>query len=68
MAVTHADLAPRLREPIAALDRRTLRVEEAAEAVIARDAAILRGKALNRPAEIAEQTTSAAEVPFDRGR
>jgi hypothetical protein len=41
-----------LRELIAALDRRVPQVERAGEAVIARDAAALRVRALERIAEI----------------
>jgi hypothetical protein len=46
-------LARELEELIAALDRRVPRVEEAGEAAIARDAAMLRAKAFNRLAELA---------------
>jgi hypothetical protein len=60
------EVARRLRELVAALDRRAPRVGYAAEAAIARDAAALREKALNRLAEIAGQTTSAPDVPLDR--
>jgi hypothetical protein len=63
MAVTLHDVARRLRELIAALDRRAPRVGDVAEAGIARDAADLREKAVNRLAEIADQATSA---PDDR--
>jgi hypothetical protein len=41
-----------LRELIAALDRRTPRVERAGESAIAMDAAALRSKALQRIAEL----------------
>ena len=51
MAVT--ELARELEELIAALDRRVPRVEEAGEADIARDAAALRAKAVDRLKEIA---------------
>jgi hypothetical protein len=50
MAVT--ELARELEELIAALDRRVSRVEEAGEADIARDAAALRAKAVDRLAEL----------------
>jgi hypothetical protein len=60
VAVTPADVAGRLRELIAALDRRAPRAGDAAEAAIARDAAALRAKAEGRLAEIADQTTSLA--------
>lgn len=65
MAITLGEVARRLRELIAALDRRAPRVEEAGEAGIARDAAALRQKAMNRLAEITEQT-SPPENPPDR--
>lgn len=52
MAVTRQLVAHELRELIAALDRRTPRVEHAGEASIARDAAALREKAVKRLAEI----------------
>jgi hypothetical protein len=47
-----------LRELVAALDRRVPHIERAGEAAIARDAAILREKALKRIAtlELDEQT------------
>ena len=66
MAVTLTDVARRLRELIAALDRRAPRVGNVAEATIARDAAVLRAKAVNRLAEIADQTTSAPDDPPGR--
>ena len=66
MAVGLTDVARRLRELIAALDRRAPRVGDVAETGIARDAAVLREKAVNRLAEIADQTTSASDVPTDR--
>jgi hypothetical protein len=66
VAVILSEVARTLRELIAALDARVPRVENAGEAAIARDAAALRDKAVNRLAEIAEQTTSAAGVPPDR--
>jgi hypothetical protein len=65
MAVTSPDLARELEELIAALDRRVPRVEEAGEALIARDAAALRAKAVERLAELVGNTvrppTSAGE-------
>jgi hypothetical protein len=54
MAVT--ELARELEELIAALDRRVPRVQEAGEADIARDAAALRAKAVERLAELARET------------
>jgi hypothetical protein len=46
------EVAQELRELIAALDRRAPRVERAGEADIAREAAALRDKAVQRLAEI----------------
>ena len=57
-----AVLARKLREFIAALDRRTPRPDNPAEAAIARDAAVLRAQAMTRLAEVAAQT---AGVPGD---
>jgi hypothetical protein len=66
MAITLAVLTRRLRELIAALDRRAPRVERPAESAIARDAAVLRARAVNRLAEIADDRTSAPVDPPDR--
>jgi hypothetical protein len=52
MAVAGPNLARELRELIAALDRRVPRVEQAGEASIARDAALLRTKAVKRLVEL----------------
>ena len=57
MAVSLADVARRLRELIGALDRRAPRAEHAGEAAIARDAAVLRERAVSRLAEIADETS-----------
>lgn len=54
MAVT--ELARELEELIAALDRRVPRVNEAGEADIARDAAALRAKAVDRLEELLRDT------------
>ena len=51
------DAASELEELIAALDRRVPRVEQAGEADIARDAAALRAKAVERLAELAPETS-----------
>jgi hypothetical protein len=51
--VNARDLACQLEELIAALDRRVPRVAQAGEAAIARDAAALREKAVNRLAMLA---------------
>jgi hypothetical protein len=63
MAVTVAELIGELNELIAALDRRIPRVEQAGEASIARDAAVLRERALKRLAELAENTSSGVVTP-----
>ena len=66
VAMSLADLARRLRELIAALDRRAPHAERAAEGAIARDSAALREKAVNRLAEITDQATSAPNDPAGR--
>jgi hypothetical protein len=53
LAVSAHELARELEELVAALDRRTPRVEQAGESAIARDAAALRAKAVDRLAELA---------------
>ena len=53
MAVNAGELTRELEELIAALDRRVPRVEQAGELEIARDAAALRAKAVDRLAELA---------------
>jgi hypothetical protein len=55
MAVNATELIRELEELIAALDRRVPRVERAGEAAIAREAAALRAKAVERLAELANQ-------------
>jgi hypothetical protein len=57
MAVTTPELTRALEELIEALDRRVAQVERAGEATIARDAAALRAKAVNRLAELARERT-----------
>ena len=52
MAVSINELGSVLEELIAALDRRVPRVEQAGEVGIARDAAALRAKAVERLAEL----------------
>ena len=59
MVTTLGDVA-RLRELIAALDRRAPRTGAVTEPAIARDAA-LRERAVDRLAEIADQPTSAPD-------
>jgi hypothetical protein len=53
MAMSTSDLTRELEDLIAALDRRVPRVEQAGETAIARDAAALRAKAVQRLAELA---------------
>ena len=65
MAVTNPRVARELHELIAALDRRVPRVERAGEASIARDAAALRAKAVQRLAELAHEQASDEGVTTD---
>jgi hypothetical protein len=60
MAVNAHDLARELEELIAAIDRRVPHIERAGEAAIARDAAALRAKAVERLAELAHDPAIAA--------
>jgi hypothetical protein len=53
---TTAGLTRELEELIAALDRRLPRVGQAGEAAIARDAAVLRRKAVGRLVELAQHS------------
>ena len=57
MAVSRSQLVRELQELIAALDRRVPHLERAEETGIARDAAVLRAKAVNRLAELSEDET-----------
>ena len=57
MAVNAYELARELEELIAALDRRVPRVEQAGEAEIAREAAALRAKAVDRLAQLANSVS-----------
>jgi hypothetical protein len=52
MAVSVGELERELEELIAALDRRVPRVEQAGERAIAREAAVLRAKAVERLKEL----------------
>jgi hypothetical protein len=52
MALRTGELARELEELIAALDRRVPRVEQAGEVAIAREAAALRARAVDRLAEL----------------
>ena len=67
MAVSTNELESVLEELIAALDRRVSRVGQAGEAGIARDAAALRAKAVERLTELVHDAvhapTSAADPP-----
>ena len=60
MAVGASELVRRLEELIAAIDRRIPRAEQVGEAAIAREAAALRAKAVERLAELAPRPTIAA--------
>ena len=55
MAVNAPELTRALEELIAALDRRVAHVDRAGEAVIAREAAALRAKAVNRLLELTRE-------------
>lgn len=61
MAVGACQLVLRLEELIAAVDRRVPRAERAGEAAIAREAAALRAKAVDRLAEVAHCPTVAVD-------
>jgi hypothetical protein len=56
MAVSTGELARELKDLIAALDRRVPRVEQAGEVAIAREAAALRARAVDRLAELANSS------------
>ena len=56
MALSRGELARELEELIAALDRRVPRVEQAGEVAIAREAAALRARAVERLAELARSS------------
>ena len=53
MAMSTGELVRELEDLIAALDRRVPRVEQAGEVAIAREAAALRARAVDRLAELA---------------
>jgi hypothetical protein len=61
--VNASELASALQELIAALDRRVPRVEQAGEATIAREAAALRDKAVERLGELANNPAVLVERP-----
>ena len=58
MALSPADLIRELQELIEALDRRLPRVEQAGETAIARDAAALRQRAVQRLEQLAGKTAA----------
>ena len=64
MPLSTGELARELEELIAALDRRVPRVEQAGEVAIAREAAALRARAVDRLAELAG---SGVAPPVRRG-
>jgi hypothetical protein len=68
MAVNTGELARDLEELIAALDRRVPRVEQAGEATIAREAAALRARAVDRLAELRSGVAPAVRRGGDRPR
>jgi len=57
--VSACEVARELEELIAAIDRRVPHIERAGEAAIAREAAALRAKAVERLAELGRRPTSA---------
>ena len=65
MTVTAKDLAHELQELMAALDRRVPRVEQAGEDAIARDAAALREKAVQRLRELDADSKAASGQASD---
>jgi hypothetical protein len=66
MAVNTIELTRELQELIAALDRRVPRVEQAGEAAIAREAAALRSRAVERLAELAAEAGAERDRPGQR--
>jgi hypothetical protein len=66
MALSRTDAVSELRELIAALDRRVPRAERAGEAAIARDAAALRDKAVERLAQLTSRKDLKASAVPDR--
>jgi hypothetical protein len=68
MAVNTGELARELEELIAALDRRVPRVEQAGEAAIAREAAALRARAVDRLAELESGIAPVVSRGGDRPR
>ena len=64
MTATDVELTRALRDLIAALDRRVPRVASVGEAAIARDAQLLRERAVRRLAEIAFDDAAAPFEPL----
>jgi hypothetical protein len=62
MAMTSPQVIRKLRELVAALDRRVPQVHRAGEAAIARDAAVLRARALERIQELERQSSNVERV------
>jgi hypothetical protein len=62
MAMTPSSAVRELLELIAALDRRVPQVERAGEASIARDAAVLKTRALKRIEELEREAAHATEM------
>ena len=60
--MTSAQLLRKLRELITALDRRVPQVQRAGEAAIARDAAVLRARAVQRIGELECQSAHAEDA------
>jgi len=60
VALSRGELARELEELIAALDRRVPRVEQAGEVAIAREAAALRARAVERLAELVRSSDAPA--------
>jgi len=65
LPAAEADLARELEELITALDRRAPRVEQAGEADIARDAATLRAKAVERLAQLVRDAVRSSPTLVD---
>jgi hypothetical protein len=61
-SVARSTLVRQLQELVTALDQRVPHVERAGEAAIARDAAALREKALQRIAELSDSRSDARDV------
>jgi len=65
-AAVQAELVRRLQDLVVALDQRVPHVERVGEAAIARDAAALKAKALQRIAELDAESDAAARRTVDR--